>query len=107
VSEFPFLTTNKAEVQVVVGSNCVRSLALQLATGALGGVFASFATDIGEKALSDRLQVLEPRLFFAETSYSYNGKQINILEKTENVFRKLERGSCELVLIGCSTPSAG
>ena len=91
----------------VVGSNCIRSLALQLATGALGGVFASFATDIGEKPLIDRLKVLQPRFLFAETAYSYNGRPINILEKTENAFEKLNDRSCELVLIGLTRSSSG
>lgn len=35
--------------KAVIGSNCVRSLALLLATAAIGGIFASFATDLGEK----------------------------------------------------------
>jgi acetoacetyl-CoA synthetase len=90
----------------VVGSNCVRSLALQLATGAIGGVFASFATDIGEKALSDRLKVLEPRVFFSEVTYSYNGKQVNILDKTTNVYRQMNKPLCELILIGAPSPPA-
>ncbi|KIX10167.1 acetoacetate-CoA ligase [Rhinocladiella mackenziei CBS 650.93] len=93
----------KGETVVLVGGNCVRSLSLQLATGALGGVFASFATDIGEKALDDRLQVLEPRFLFAETISSYNGKKIDINEKITNVFGKLKGGACELVLIGPSS----
>lgn len=36
-------------VQLVIGSNCARSLALSLATASIGGIFASFATDIGVK----------------------------------------------------------
>ena len=37
------------DLDLVVGSNCVRSLGLLLATAAVGGVFASFATDMGAK----------------------------------------------------------
>jgi len=36
-------------IDLVVGSNCARSLALLLATAAVGGIFASFATDMGAK----------------------------------------------------------
>ncbi|KEF56412.1 uncharacterized protein A1O9_07993 [Exophiala aquamarina CBS 119918] len=90
----------KGEVVVVVGSNCVRSLALQLATGALGGMFASFATDIGEKALIDRLQIVEPRFLFTESVYSYNGKKVDIRGKISRVYDQLQRGSCQLVVIG-------
>jgi acetoacetyl-CoA synthetase len=35
--------------KTVIGGNCIRSLALLLATASIGGLFASFATDIGEK----------------------------------------------------------
>lgn len=84
----------------MVGSNCVRSLALQLATGALGGMFASFATDIGEKALIDRLQIVEPRFLFTESVYSYNGKKVDIRGKISRVYDQLQRGSCQLVVIG-------
>ncbi|OQV05519.1 hypothetical protein CLAIMM_10246 [Cladophialophora immunda] len=91
------------ETVVLVGSNCVRSLSLQLATGALGGIFASFATDIGEKALCDRLQVLDPRFLFVQAISSYNGKKIDITGKTANAFAKLKAGTCELVLIGPSS----
>lgn len=34
----------------VIGGNSARSLAFLLATASVGGIFASFATDIGEKA---------------------------------------------------------
>lgn len=33
----------------VVGGNCARSLAFLLAAAAVGAIFGSFATDIGEK----------------------------------------------------------
>jgi acetoacetyl-CoA synthetase len=83
-------------------------LALLLATGALGATFSSFATDIGDKALDDRLKVLEPRFLIAETVYSYNGKRIDISDKVERAFRQLGRRDCELVVIGgASTSNVG
>lgn len=39
--------------ELVVGGNCVRSLALLLATAAVGGIFASFATDVGGKVSTE------------------------------------------------------
>ena len=44
--------------RAVIGSNCVRSLALLLATASVGGMFASFATDIGEKASQSCTKVI-------------------------------------------------
>lgn len=45
----------QGDVIVVIGGNCARSVALMLAAAARGAIFASFATDVGEKALDDRL----------------------------------------------------
>ncbi|RVX71872.1 hypothetical protein B0A52_04271 [Exophiala mesophila] len=97
----------KGEIVALVGGNSVRSLALLLATASVGGIFSSFATDIGDKALDDRLQVLEPRLFIAESTYSYNGKRIDISDKIVRAFARLNSKSCEFVTIGkTSIPSS-
>ncbi|KEF63445.1 uncharacterized protein A1O9_01423 [Exophiala aquamarina CBS 119918] len=91
----------KGDIVALVGGNCVRSLALLLATTAIGVVFSSFATDIGEKALDDRLGVLRPRFVFAESGYSYNGKTIDISRKISSAYANLrQQGKCELVVIG-------
>ncbi|KAH0844046.1 Acetoacetyl-CoA synthetase [Fonsecaea pedrosoi] len=91
----------QGEVVTVVGGNNVRSLALLLATGALGALFSSFATDIGDKALEDRLKVLEPRILIAETVYSYNGNRIDISGKIANASRKVQlvNRNCELIVV--------
>jgi len=52
-----FVSVMKGEVilylrNAVVGGNSARSLALLLATACVGGIFASFAQDIGEKVSS-------------------------------------------------------
>ncbi|KIX06768.1 uncharacterized protein Z518_04744 [Rhinocladiella mackenziei CBS 650.93] len=49
----------KGYVVALVGSNCVRSLALLLATAAVGGIFTSLATDIGEKVKTARREKLD------------------------------------------------
>ncbi|KIX06976.1 acetoacetate-CoA ligase [Rhinocladiella mackenziei CBS 650.93] len=91
----------KGEVVALIGSNCIRSLALLLATAAIGGIFSSFATDMGGKALDDRLQLLKPRLLIAESTYSYNGKRHDISGKLDLSIEKLQpTGSCEAIIIG-------
>ncbi|EXJ55066.1 acetoacetate-CoA ligase [Cladophialophora psammophila CBS 110553] len=89
----------KGDVVALIGSNCVRSLGLLLATSAVGGIFASFATDIGDKALNDRLGQIEPRVVFAESSYSYNGKRIDITTKVDGCTSKASQ-PLKLVVIG-------
>ena len=71
----------EGDVVVVIGGNNVRSLGFLLASAALGAVFASFAHDVGEKALKDRLNMLKPKLLVAEAGYMYNGKWWDLSEK--------------------------
>ncbi|OAG34353.1 acetoacetate-CoA ligase [Fonsecaea monophora] len=92
----------KGDVVALIGSNCTRSLALLLATAAVGGIFASFATDVGDKALNDRLSQIEPRVVFAESDYSYNGKRINITVKVDGWTSKVS-SQLNLVVIGDTT----
>ncbi|OQU97807.1 hypothetical protein CLAIMM_03691 isoform 2 [Cladophialophora immunda] len=89
----------KGDVVALIGSNCARSLALLLATAAVGGIFASFATDIGDKALNDRLGQIEPRVVVTESSYSYNGKRIDIAAKVDGWTNKAT-SPLKLVVIG-------
>lgn len=53
------------------------------------------------QALDDRLKLLQPRLLFAESTYLYNGKKIDISRKVSDAFRKLDSSQKhELVVIG-------
>ncbi|KAK5202478.1 hypothetical protein LTR41_011772 [Exophiala xenobiotica] len=90
----------KGQVVAVVGTNCIRSLALLLSTAAVGGIFASFATDMGAKALNDRLQLLKPRLLFAESTYYYNGKHHDISNVLDAAVKELQdTGTIEAIII--------
>jgi len=51
------------------------------------------------KALSDRLGQIEPRVVFAESSYSYNGKRIDITAKIDGWTSKAS-SPLKLVVIG-------
>ncbi|EME44453.1 hypothetical protein DOTSEDRAFT_172659 [Dothistroma septosporum NZE10] len=91
----------EGDYMVSIGSNCARSLAILLASTSIGAIIANFATDIGEKALTDRLDQLQPKLIIAETSYSYNGKTHNISDKITKCHETLtNKHPCSLVIIG-------
>lgn len=91
----------KGDYMVSIGSNCFRSLAILLAAASVGAIIANFATDIGEKALEDRLDQLRPKLIIAETEYSYNGKTNNIEGKIDRCFAEAsKKGTEQLVIIG-------
>ncbi|KAF2166766.1 hypothetical protein M409DRAFT_66349 [Zasmidium cellare ATCC 36951] len=92
---------SRGDFLVSIGSNCARSFAILLAAASIGAVIANFATDIGEKALNDRLDQLRPRLIIAETSYSYNGKINNIEDKITRCFQQVSKETAsKLVIIG-------
>ena len=76
----------KGDVVCVIGGSTVKSLCLLLAAASIGVVYASFATDAGERLLMDRVSQLKPRLLFAESVYKYNGKKHSIVERVQKVF---------------------
>ena len=91
----------QGDVVVLIGGNSTRSLALLLAAAAIGAMFASFATDIGEKSLMDRIGQLKPKLMIAELQYRYNGKLNNIRGKIYNCAHMLNDVSpCQLLVVG-------
>lgn len=91
----------EGDFMVSIGSNCARSLAILLASASIGAIIANFATDIGEKALNDRLDQLRPKLIIAETEYSYNGKTNNIEAKITNCYTSIAKQTpCSLIIIG-------
>lgn len=90
------------DVVVVVGGNCARSLALMLAAASRGSIFSSFATEIGEKALNDRLQQLLPKILIAELVYCYNGSTYDVSEQVLRCFRTLkQKHSAQLIVSYC------
>lgn len=88
------------DVIVLVGGNSARSLALLLAAASIGAVFSSFAHDVGEKALADRVGQLQPRILFVECRYRYNGKVNDITGKIRSAVRAVERPPRMVVLKG-------
>ncbi|USW58249.1 Putative AMP-dependent synthetase/ligase, ANL domain-containing protein [Septoria linicola] len=98
------IAIGQGDYMVSTGSNCARSLGILLAAASVGAVIANFATDIGEKALSDRLDQLRPKLIIAETEYSYNGKSHTIEDKISRCYAQTQnRQACRLVLVGPSS----
>ena len=76
----------QGDVVCCIGKSSVTSLALNLATASHAGIFASFATDAGERVLLDRVGQLNPRFMFAEPSYRYNGKKHTIVDRVRGVW---------------------
>ena len=56
-----------------------------LATTSIGGVWSSCGTGLGPKAVLDRFEQIEPKILFTVDSYSYKGKDFDVLSKAEEV----------------------
>ncbi|KPI38787.1 Acetoacetyl-CoA synthetase [Cyphellophora attinorum] len=94
---------SKGDVVVLVGGNSARSLSILLAAASIGAVFASFATDIGEKALADRVGQLKPKLLFAELVYRYNGKLNDITSKIEHALNAIDGAKPQVIVLEQAT----
>ncbi|MGY5853731.1 MAG: acetoacetate--CoA ligase [Candidatus Thorarchaeota archaeon] len=65
--------------------NIVDTAIAMLATTSIGAVWSSCGTGLGPKAVLDRFEQIEPRILFTVDSYSYKGKNFDVLSKSEVV----------------------
>jgi acetoacetyl-CoA synthetase len=61
------------------------TLAAFLAANAIGAIWSSCSPDFGERGILDRFGQIGPRLLLACDGYYWNGKTIDIADKTRNV----------------------
>ncbi len=69
---------SKGDRVALIASNSLDTLTVFLATTALGGLFSSSSTDMGNKALLERLVQIEPKLIFMDDWAVYNSKRIDL-----------------------------
>ena len=75
----------KGDRVALVASNSLDTLTVFLAVTALGGLFSSSSTDMGNKALLERLVQIEPKLLFMDDWAVYNSKRIDLRPKMEQL----------------------
>ncbi len=59
-------------------TNDIESIALYLASAAIGAIWASCSPDFGPAGASDRLNQIEPKLLVAVPRYGYAGKSLDV-----------------------------
>ncbi|KAJ9659477.1 hypothetical protein H2201_007368 [Coniosporium apollinis] len=79
----------KGDRVAVVASNSVDTLAVFLATTALGGLFSSSSTDMGTKGVLDRLLQIRPKWVFVDDWAVYNGKTVDLRGKMGEIVEGL------------------
>ncbi|MBK9508066.1 MAG: acetoacetate--CoA ligase [Cytophagaceae bacterium] len=75
----------KGDTAVAYSSNNVETIIAFLAVNSLGGIWSSCSPDFGSESVIERFGQIKPRVFFANSSYQYNGKSFDILQKVEEI----------------------
>jgi acetoacetyl-CoA synthetase len=68
-----------------------------LATASLGAIWSSCSPDFGVGGVFDRFGQIEPRVLFCADGYRYAGKEIDCLERTREIVRRI--ASIERVVV--------
>ncbi len=69
--------------------NISESVIAMLATAGLGATFTSTSPDFGVSGVTDRFGQSKPKVLFSVSSYTYNGKLIDMRPKLKEVMDKL------------------
>ena len=69
--------------------NKIESVVCFLACAKNGIIWSSCSPDFGVQGVVDRFKQIEPKVFITCDYYYYNGKKINILDKVEEILKKI------------------
>ena len=81
----------KGDRIALVGSSCLDTLTVFLATTTLGAIFSSISTDLGSKGILERLAQIEPRWVFMDDFAVYDRKTIDLRPKMIEVIAQLQQ----------------
>jgi acetoacetyl-CoA synthetase len=87
---FKSIGITKGDRIVAVAANTPDTIISFLATNCLGAIWSSCSPDFGENAILDRFNQINPKLLLYSEIYFYGGKKINIKEKINSVFNKID-----------------
>ena len=69
--------------------NIPESVICFLACAKIGAIWSSCSSDFGTKAILDRFKQIEPKILIVSDLYFYNNKEINTLEKVDELLLEL------------------
>ena len=70
--------------------NMPETIIVMLATASIGAIFSSASPDFGVEGVLDRFGQIEPKILVTTNGYNFNGKEINISEKVNEVVKSLQ-----------------
>jgi len=84
--------------------NTIETIVAMLATASLGAIWSSCSPDFGVQGVLDRFGQVEPKVLLTVDGYFYNGKNLNIKDKTADILAQLPSVE-QLVLVNFSDQS--
>ncbi|KAF5239053.1 hypothetical protein FANTH_10100 [Fusarium anthophilum] len=82
--------------------NSIDAMAICLATLALGAVYSSTSPDMGTDAIIQRFGQISPKMVFTESSYTYGGQNISLVDRIKTWTPKLRsntENTCQIVIL--------
>ena len=70
--------------------NMPETIIVMLATASIGAIFSSASPDFGVEGVLDRFGQIEPKILVTTDGYNFNGKEINIINKVNDVVKSLQ-----------------
>jgi len=69
--------------------NCVETVEAFLSSAAIGAIWSSCSPDFGTKGVIERFSQIDPKVLFIGDKYYYNGKEIDILGRTQDILKNI------------------
>jgi acetoacetyl-CoA synthetase len=79
----------KGDCVAAMVPNHPATVVLMTAVTSLGAVWSSCSPDFGVQGVLDRMSQIDPKIFIASDFYLYNGKKIDLTEKTTEILKSL------------------
>ena len=83
------LGVTKGDRVAAMMPNCCETIIAMLATTSLGAIWSSCSPDFGVQGVLDRFGQIEPKVLLTVDGYFYNGKTLDISEKTAAIRAQL------------------
>ncbi|RUO80525.1 acetoacetate--CoA ligase [Idiomarina tyrosinivorans] len=96
-ASFKKLGVSKGDRVAGMMPNCIETIITMLATTSLGAIWSSCSPDFGVQGVLDRFGQIAPKVLITVDGYFYNGKNLNIKQKTADIVAKID--SLEQVVV--------
>ncbi len=70
--------------------NLIETVECFIATSATGAIWSSCSPDFGTKGVIERFSQIKPKLLIISDRYYYNGKEINVIDRLEEIAKKIK-----------------